>query len=358
MTRFEIPHRTGSTALTYVADGLRAAAEHAPPPKGAERVLLVADATTAALYGEAVAASYATHAQVDTFTLPPGESSKDVTVLDALWRFAAATGLHRGDAIVALGGGVVSDVAGFAAATYHRGIDWIALPTTLLGMIDAAIGGKTAIDLPEGKNLAGAFHPPLHVLADPLALQTLPEREFRTGLAEVVKHALIANGPLLEHLRAHRDPILARDPEALETLLPLAASVKVGIVIGDETERGARAFLNYGHTLGHAIETVEGYAGRSHGEAVAIGLRFAAELAVVLGFPDRRDVHDELLEAYGLIGPLDLPDDLALLEAMRRDKKFDAGIVFVMLTELGSPTRVKVGDELILAALDELRGRA
>lgn len=355
---FEVATRFGSYGVSFVEGGLARAGELAPPPKGAERILLVADATTAGLFGDTVARSYADGVEVVTFTLPPGEASKDVSTLDALWRFAAAGGIHRGDAIVALGGGVVGDVAGFAAATFHRGIEWIALPTTLLAMIDASIGGKTAIDLPEGKNLAGAFHPPRAVLADPSVLQTLPEREFRTGLAEVVKHALISSGELAQQLHRDVDAIRRREPAALAALLPAAARVKIEIIREDETERGARASLNYGHTLAHAIEAVEGYSGRSHGEAVAVGMRFASILAAGLGYPDLRNEHVGWLAAFGLAAVGALPDDDALLDAMRRDKKYDAGLVFVVLNGFGAPVRTTVDEMAVRAALAELRASA
>jgi 3-dehydroquinate synthase len=352
---FEIATRTGSYDVSFIEGALGDAAAVAPAPATAERILLIADATTAGLFGDLVARAYARTCEVVTFTLSAGEASKSAEALEAIWRFAAAEGLHRGDAIVALGGGVVTDVAGFAAATYHRGIAWIALPTTLLGMIDAAIGGKTAIDLPEGKNLAGAFHPPRHVAADPSALQTLPEREFRTGLAEVIKHSFIATGPLDELLRKEREGILARDAGALATLLPEAARVKVDIVRADETEAGVRAHLNYGHTLAHAIEAVEGYAGRSHGEAVAIGLRFAALLARRLGVSDLVAEHADALDAFGLGAIGSLPDDDRLLGAMRRDKKYDAGLVYVLLTAIGSPVVRSVDEGAVRATLTELR---
>jgi 3-dehydroquinate synthase len=351
---FEIPTTRGSYVVEFLEGALRKAASIAPPPYGAEKVLLVADATTAALYGEQVARSYQEHAQVVTFTLPSGESSKSAATLEALWRFAASENMHRKDVIVALGGGVVGDVAGFAAATFARGIPWIALPTTLLAMVDASIGGKTAIDLPEGKNLAGSFHPPIHVLADPETLQTLPEREFRTGLAEVVKHALISPGPLRANLLDQQAAINAREPFTLAALLPEAASVKVEIVRVDETEQGERAYLNYGHTLAHAIETCQGYQGLSHGEAVAVGLRCAALIARKIGLPDLVDEHDALLTAFKLRQPVELPASDDLVTAMRRDKKYDQGLVWILLEELGRPTTARVPDNVVLEVLGEL----
>src|SRR5437763_1305591 len=199
----------------------------------------------------------------------PGAASKSAVPLESMWRWLAAVGMRRPDVVAALGGGVVGDAAGFAAATYHRGVPLVQMPTTLLGQIDSAIGGKTAIDLPEGKNLVGAFHQPRAVVCDTTTLQTLPDHEFATGMAEAIKHALIAPGTLADRLTAQSDVITARDPETLATLVVDAAAVKVRIVEEDQTEQAGRAFLNYGHTLAHAVEALAGYAGPTHGEAVA-----------------------------------------------------------------------------------------
>lgn len=345
---------TGGYEITFEPGGLDDPAQHIQVPTSTRRIALVADATTAGLYGHLAARSFASAADVETFVLPPGEQAKDVATLDALWRFLAASGFHRGDLLVALGGGVVGDVAGFAAATFHRGISWALLPTTLLAMVDSSIGGKTAIDLPEGKNLAGAFHAPLAVLTDPLALQTLPPDEFTTGLAEVVKHGLISTGNLGRMLDEHRDAINARDPDVLAELVPAAAEVKVRIVSEDEKERGSRAWLNYGHTLGHAIEAVESYRGRSHGRAVAVGMRFVARLAPKLGYPDLIEEHERRLASFGLLEDCDLPDHDLLIDAMSKDKKFDDGLVFVLLEDLGRPVTARVDEALIRETLAEM----
>jgi 3-dehydroquinate synthase len=231
-------------------------------------------------------------------------------------------------------------VAGFAAATYHRGLALVQMPTTLLAQVDSAIGGKTAIDLPEGKNLAGAFHQPIVVVCDTTTLQTLPSGAFKTGMAEVIKHALISTGALGDRLAAHSDAIVGRDAGALATLVREAAAVKVHVVQQDETEQGARASLNYGHTLAHAIEALSNYTGPTHGEAVAIGMMFAANLATELGYADRVGVHRTLLETY------DLPTTGAGFEyedvarAWLRDKKYEAGMRFVVLEDLGRPALV------------------
>ena len=321
-------------------DLLARAGELFDTPK-AEAIALISDAAVAGLHGESARAGLAaTGLRVEAFALEPGESSKSVAVLESLWRWLASSGFHRADVVAALGGGVVGDVGGFAAATYNRGLALVQMPTTLLAQVDSAIGGKTAIDLPEGKNLAGAFHQPIVVVCDTTTLQTLPPAAFKTGMAEVIKHALISTGTLADRLAGHSEAIVARNATALATLVREAAAVKVRVVQQDETEHGARASLNYGHTLAHALEALSNYAGPTHGEAVAIGMMFAANLATELGYPDRAGVHRTLLETY------DLPTTGAGFEyedvarAWLRDKKYEAGMRFVVLEDLGRPVLV------------------
>jgi 3-dehydroquinate synthetase len=236
--------------------------------------------------------------------------------------------------IVALGGGVVGDLAGFVAATFLRGIRFIQVPTTLLAMVDSAIGGKTGVNLPEGKNLVGAFHQPLAVLADPRALATLSDREYRCGLGEIAKYALMGD----DFVSAHTAELLARDPAVLADVIARAAAIKAQYVSADEFERtGTRAALNYGHTLAHALETAGGY-GLLHGEAVAVGLVFAAALAGALERIDGAavDAHRSTLEQLGL--PTSVPVDVdasTLLDVMRRDKKARGGLTFVLPGDAG-----------------------
>jgi 5-deoxy-5-amino-3-dehydroquinate synthase len=262
-----------------------------------------------------------------------GEEHKTLATAEALASRCAEWGLLRGDAIVAVGGGIVGDVAGFVAATYHRGIAVVQVPTTLLAMVDASIGGKTGVNLREGKNLVGAFHQPRAVLADPAVLGTLPEREFRCGLAEVVKYALIGDAELRSVLHERAAALAARDPEVVEAVVARCAAAKARIVEADERERtGARAVLNYGHTLGHALETAGGHALR-HGEAVSIGLVFAANLATVLERvgPDVVDGHEQLLQSFGL--PVEAPAGLSardVIALMRRDKKSEGALTFML----------------------------
>jgi 5-deoxy-5-amino-3-dehydroquinate synthase len=270
--------------------------------------------------------------------LDEGESAKSFTTIELLTRSFATQGLLRDDVVVAVGGGVVGDTAGFAAAVYHRGIDLVHVPTTLLAQVDAAIGGKTGVDLPEGKNLVGAFHQPLGVLADVSSLTTLPEREYRSGLGEVAKYALIEPGLLdtteiADLLRDRASDVLDREPATLTDLVARCAAIKAHVVTADEHERtGLRAILNYGHTLAHALETVSGY-DLYHGEAVAIGLVFAGHLAGALERIDSADVerHRQLVIALGL--PPEVLQTVRadeLLTVMARDKKSHGGLSFVL----------------------------
>jgi len=328
------PIHVGAGVLDRLADLV------APPPR-AEAVALITDANVAALHGDRVNDALARwDLRVEQLTLEPGEAVKTPASLTAIWRWMAGVGVHRGDVVVACGGGVVGDLAGFAAATFHRGVEVVQVPTSLLAQVDAAIGGKTAVDLPEGKNLVGAFHQPRAVIADPELLATLPDDEFATGMAEVIKHGLIADADLLSLVRDEAETIVGRDLSTLSRVVADAAAVKAEVVAQDEKESGPRAHLNYGHTLGHALETLAGYDALPHGRAVAIGMMFAAALAVELGHPDRTREHRELLEAYGLpTGGVahDLDD---VLEVMARDKKYDEGLRFVVLEDLGRPTLV------------------
>jgi 3-dehydroquinate synthase len=239
---------------------------------------------------------------------------------------------------------------------YHRGVAVAHVPTTLLGQVDASIGGKSGVNLPEGKNLVGAFHQPVAVLADVGTLQTLPEAELRSGLAEVAKHGFIADPGLGDEMIAERDGIFARDPAVLTDMVSRAAKVKVDIVERDETEAGERAHLNYGHTLGHALEALGGYKRWRHGEAVSIGMTFAAALAAELGMPNFIGEHRRVLEALGLPtrGAGDIPLKAAV-EVMRGDKKYDAGIRFVLLQAPGRPRVVSdVPADAIERAYEEI----
>ncbi len=288
------------------------------------KVGLVGDEHTSRLFAPRVERSLrAAGLEVHGFNIPAGEHGKTLATVSQLWQEFIAAGLERGSLILAVGGGVTGDVAGFAAAAYLRGVAWVNLPTTLLAMVDAAIGGKTGVDLPQGKNLIGAFHPPRLVLADALALDDLPLPELRGGMAEVVKHALIGDPELLDLCACGLDA-LAHDWDAV---VRRAAAVKIAVIQSDPYEQGLREVLNFGHTLGHAIEQASGYRVR-HGEAVAIGMVQETRLAERIGLaqPGLSQTLAAALRGLGL--PAEIPAGLeasALRAAMQVDKKRRAG---------------------------------
>ncbi|MDP5182983.1 3-dehydroquinate synthase [Blastococcus sp. BMG 814] len=329
-----------------VVIGAGAQAELALVLAGTPKVAVVHAPPLAAAAGAAVETLQTTGVAAEAVVVPDGEAAKTAQVAAAMWDEFGRLGLTRSDAVVGLGGGAVTDLAGFLAATWTRGIRVVQVPTSLLGMVDAAVGGKTGINTAAGKNLVGAFHPPAGVLADTDLLAGLPEDEFRAGLAEVVKCGFIADGRILELLAA--DPTGRRDTEEL---IERAVRVKAAAVGEDLLDTGVREFLNYGHTLGHAVERVEDFGWR-HGEAVAVGLVFAAELAGQAGLLTRAEVdrHRELLTAMGL--PTTYAGDWPRLqEVMRVDKKArGASLRFVVLDGLGNPRILTDPDQAWLDA--------
>ncbi|WP_374157112.1 3-dehydroquinate synthase [Mycobacterium sp. G7A2] len=284
--------------------------------------------------------------------IPDAEAGKELPVVGFIWEVLGRIGLGRKDAVVSLGGGAATDVAGFAAATWLRGVDIVHIPTTLLGMVDAAVGGKTGINTDAGKNLVGAFHQPAAVLIDLATLETLPRNEIIAGMAEVVKAGFIADPVILDMIEA--DPDAALDPTGpvLPELIRRAVAVKADVVAADEKESQLREILNYGHTLAHAIERRERYQWR-HGAAVAVGLVFAAELGRLAGRLDNETAqrHRSILEALGLPVTYDADALPQLLEAMLGDKKTRAGVLrFVVLDGLAKPGRLEGPDPSLLAA--------
>ena len=349
----DVPYRI-DIGRGLLGDGAALAA-----PLRGRHVLLASDGNVAPLYAARVREALQAArpgVRVETFVLPAGESSKTLQgfagAIDAL----AALGATRDACVYALGGGVVGDLAGFAAACWMRGIDCVQLPTTLLAMVDSSVGGKTAIDLPAGKNLVGAFHPPRAVLADTAALRTLPDRELRAGLAEVVKYGAIVDAPFLDWLAAHAGALLDRDDAALAEAIARSCAHKAAIVARDPFEHGERALLNFGHTFAHAIETEQGYDGLNHGEAVAVGMVLAARLSEVLGLSAAGDTGRlrDLLARFGL--PVALPAGLdaeALLARMRLDKKAQAsGLRFIAWDGAGrARVLADVPEAAVMAAL-------
>ena len=315
---------------------------------------IVADSNTAPLYARRVAASLDQAGfSHSLLVIPAGESSKTLVSAQKLWENFLDAGLERDSTVIALGGGVVGDLAGFAASTYMRGIQWVDVPTTLLAMVDSSLGGKTGVDTPRGKNLVGAFHPPSFVLVDPELLVTLPGVEFRSGLAEVVKHGIIADPGLLKLCSAFKSPHGQAlpaygdpsdwDGRELARLVSRAMAVKVGIIESDPYERGERAALNLGHTIGHALEQVSGFSLR-HGEAVAIGMVVEARLAERLGLA-KTGLSRQIAALLAKLGlPTEIPGNLertAIRTAIRVDKKKNQGIVrFALPTRIGN---VRIG---------------
>jgi 3-dehydroquinate synthase len=291
--------------------------------------------------------------------VPRGEAAKTLAVAEALFRQLAVREAQREDLIVALGGGATGDLAGFVAATYLRGMPVLQVPTTLLAQVDAAIGGKTAVNLPAGKNLVGAFHQPVGVVADVSTLRTLPDAERRSGLGEVAKYALAFDRGLVDLLRRETGALVSEGPDdrVLHDVVLRCVRIKAEVVSNDERDAGDRLFLNYGHTLGHALERLDGFRGRPHGEAVAIGMVFAARLAERLGVAAGGlvDRHVRLLEPLGLPTGGSLPPPHAALEAMRMDKKRRGALRFVLLEDVGRPTLVaEVPDDVLVETLEAM----
>ena len=310
------------------------------PFVGGRSVAIISNETVAPLYLPRVRESVqALGKQIVEVILPDGEAWKSAQSLERVYGALLAAQCDRHSTLLALGGGVIGDLAGFAAATYQRGVAFVQMPTTLLAQVDSSVGGKTAINHPLGKNMIGAFHQPRAVLADTTTLTTLPPREFAAGLAEIVKHALICDVAHLAELEAAQSAVVARDAATLARIIAHSCRIKADVVRRDERETlGIRALLNLGHTFGHAIETELGYGVMLHGEAVAVGCVLAAELSAELGHITAAEVERvrRLLAAFGL--PTTLPPRPAarLIEHMQRDKKNADGIItLVLLKRLG-----------------------
>jgi len=296
----------------------------------------VCDHNTAEIAGSRIAAD----AGAEILELNPGEGTKSFAHLELVCAAAAAHGLDRGSVIVAVGGGVIGDLAGTAAAVYLRGVSLVQVPTNVLSMVDSSIGGKVAVNLPAGKNLVGVFKPPAAVFIDPDLLSSLSDRDFRGGLAEVIKSGLVADAELTRVLDQEGEAIRARRPAALLQVISRTCAVKVGVVSRDENEAGERAILNYGHTFAHALEAASGYSPEvSHGEAVSIGMQVAARVGLAVGVtpPDVLEAQERQLRAYGLPSrsPIAVTPQ-AILAAMSHDKKAQAGRVkWVLLDAVG-----------------------
>lgn len=289
--------------------------------------------------------------EIHVFEVPDGEQAKNIATLTKVWNWLGAAGFTRSDLIVGIGGGAITDLAGFAAASWLRGLDWIAVPTSLAGMVDASVGGKTGINSDYGKNLIGAFHSPTAVLIDTSFLETLTDRDFSAGMAEVIKCGFIADPQILTLAAEHTVDTLRSSSDVIAELIQRSVSVKAKVVSSDFKESFAREALNYGHTLGHAIEIYAKYQFR-HGEAVAIGLVYAAELAAARGLitPDELDLHRSILSAYQLPTTFDRQAWQKLAPLLALDKKARGTTIrFVSLNGIGTTIRL---EDLTSAELD------
>ena len=339
----------------WIGSGLLADAACWRPLLRGRHALVVSNATVAPLYLPRVEAGLA-GMRWSPFLLEDGEEHKSFAnvgrVLDALGQLGAT----RDACVIALGGGVVGDLAGFSAACWMRGIDFLQMPTTLLAMVDSSVGGKTGVNLPVGKNLAGAFHQPRAVIADIDTLASLPERQYRAGLAEIVKGAAIGDEPFFVWLEEHAQALLGRDVDSVLEAIARKVQYKAGVVARDETEQGERALLNFGHTFGHALETAGHYTRLLHGEAVAIGMLLAARLSESAGMSEPADTArlERLLRTLGL--PVAIPpgmDARQLLELMRLDKKNAGGQLRLILWRGIARAEIdSVAEGAILATLD------
>lgn len=331
--------------------------EELKPLEIVEKIGVVTNTKVGRLYGNTIIRSLRENG-FDPMVLhvPDGEQYKSLTWAGRLYDRLVQKKFERGSALMALGGGVIGDLAGFVAATYLRGIPFVQVPTTLVAQVDASIGGKTAVNHKRGKNLIGAFYQPKLVYSDVALLKTLPDRDFRSGLAEVVKYGIIADENFFSFLEAQASRILAREPDSLLRVVKRSSEIKADVVRQDEREGGLRRILNYGHTIGHALETVSGYRKLTHGEAISIGMVYAARLAERLGLCRSEVVSRQvtLLTAFGL--PVNLPKirSADILDCMERDKKVrDGKIHFVLADRIGNVSVQPVNRNELRRLLDK-----
>jgi 3-dehydroquinate synthase len=339
----------------HIGTGLIGSARlYQPHVVGGGGVAIITNEVVAPLYLSKVSEALA-GARVTEIVLPDGEQTKNWQTLNRVFDALLEARCGRDTLIVALGGGVIGDLAGFAAAVYQRGVAFVQVPTTLLAQVDSSVGGKTAINHALGKNMIGAFHQPRAVISDVATLDTLPDRELRSGLAEVIKHGLALDAALFEWLESDIEKILKKDPKALAHAVRRSCELKARIVAADERESGARALLNFGHTFGHAIEAATGYGTWLHGEAVAAGMVMAAELSALMGHLKKTEVSRvrDLLKRAGLpvAGPALAPE--RLVELMALDKKAAKGRTrFVVLESIGrAALRAGIDDAAVRRAV-------
>jgi 3-dehydroquinate synthase len=338
LKRIPVKSSAGSYAIVAGAGAVRGAASEIARLGHFSSVHIVSSPRVWRAVGKTVARALRVPRRWPIHLFNDAESAKDLRTVEEISRLLCRAGADRKSLVVAVGGGVVGDVAGFAAASYLRGVAVVHIPTTLVAQVDSSIGGKTGVNLPEGKNLVGAFYPPKLVLTDPQLLATLPEREFRCGLAEVIKHAIIADAPMFALLEKDLEKVLRRDRRLLDQLIPRNARIKARVVSRDEKESGLREVLNFGHTFAHALESFTHYRRYQHGEAVAWGMMAAAFLGHELGVTRADEVSRivSLIRRLGPLPPWPRVSPATLLQAMRSDKKARGGVLrFVLSPRIG-----------------------
>jgi len=338
----------------YIDSGILASKELLSQHIAGKRVCIVTNNIVQPLYLETVKSQLLNY-QVDEIILPDGEAEKSLANFDKIMSHLLANFHGRDTTLIALGGGVIGDITGFAAACYQRGINFIQIPTTVLSQVDSSVGGKTAVNHPLGKNMIGAFYQPKAVIIDINSLATLPKREFNAGMAEVIKYGILGDGKFFTWLEKNTDLILSADNSTLIKMIETCCQCKADIVSEDETEAGVRALLNLGHTFGHAIEAEQGYGKWLHGEAVATGMVLAAKLAVTMNLLEVSDLRriEALITAFDL--PLTAPSDMGFNEFishMQRDKKNIAGkLRFIVPTAIGQS---EMRDDVTEAMLQQI----
>ncbi|NRB09209.1 MAG: 3-dehydroquinate synthase [Richelia sp.] len=355
-----------SYEIAIAPGNLERLGEYMADLKLGKKVLLVSNPTIFKHYGQkAIASLEAGGFKFVHHILPAGERYKTPSSIKKIYDAALANRLERSSTMVALGGGVIGDMTGFASATWLRGINFVQVPTSLLAMVDAAIGGKTGVNHPQGKNLIGAFHQPRLVLIDPDILQTLAAREFRAGMAEVIKYGIIWDAELFAQMENNKNlsQLGYIKSELMDFILTCSCQAKADVVSKDEKEAGLRAILNYGHTIGHAVESLTGYTQVIHGEAVAIGMVAAGQIAMELGMWTKQDTQrqDALIQKAGL--PTKLPDSLdinTIADTLQTDKKVKDGKVrFILPTQIGNVEIIdKIPTEILCKVLSAMRTTA
>jgi 3-dehydroquinate synthase len=346
-----------SYEIIIASGGLKTSQSFLNPIVQGRKCFIISDSNVFPLYGEGVITELEQSNGIIAghFVFSAGESSKTLSTVEQIYHAVLKCGLDRSSVIIALGGGVVGDIAGFVAATYMRGIDFIQIPTSLLAMVDSSVGGKTGVDMLEGKNLIGAFWQPKLVLIDPETLYTLPKREIKGGLAEVVKYGMILDCSFFDELMGSAQLINGLDLNFYSKIIAKCCALKVEVVKQDEEENGLRGILNYGHTFGHAIETVSGYEKYIHGEAVGIGMLMASELACLMSMMERVDLNKLILlcRKLDLCISADGIDVNTVFEAMSKDKKVKNGnMCFVLPKQIGKVSFIyDANKKLVLEAI-------